>query len=178
MVRRVTVPSDPVVIVGCGSTSLIGELVDSGYTAIIAIDITQSALDRLRTKLGDCAGRVTLLRTDARTVQLPRTVTLWHDRATLHFLTDEADQTAYATSAARSVRLGGYLVLAEFGADGPTSCSGLTVARHSPASLQAVFSRGFELIDSFERDHITPSGAVQRFVHALMVRRDTASVLE
>lgn len=178
MVRRVTVPSDPVAVVGCGSSRLISELVDGGYTAIIAIDIAQSALDQLRASLGDRAERVRSIRADARTVRLPRTVTLWHDRATFHFLTDEVDQTAYAVTAARSVSLGGYLVLAEFAADGPTSCSGLTVARHSVASLQSVFSDGFELIESFERDHITPSGAVQRFVHALMIRRDAVSVVE
>ena len=68
--------------------------------------------------------------------------------------------------------------MAEFATDGPTSCSGLTVARHSVSSLQSVFSDGFQLIESFERDHITPSGAVQRFVHALMIRRDAASVVE
>jgi len=177
-VRRVAAPSDAVVVVGCGSSTLIGELVDSGYTAIVAIDIAQSALDQLRASLGDRADNVTLVRADARTVQLSRTVALWHDRATFHFLTDEAAQTAYAMTAARSVRLGGHLVLAEFAASGPTSCSGLPVARHSAASLQSVFSGGFELIESFERDHITPSGAVQRFVHALMIRCDVGSVVE
>ncbi|MEO7398878.1 MAG: class I SAM-dependent methyltransferase [Ilumatobacteraceae bacterium] len=173
-----TAPSDPVAVVGCGSTTLISELVDIGYTAIIAVDIAQSALDQLRAMLGDRATNVTLMRADVRTVRLPRTVTLWHDRATFHFLTDDADQRAYAMTAARSVSPGGYLVLAEFAADGPTSCSGLTVARHSATSLQSAFSDGFELIESFERDHITPSGAVQRFVHALMIRRDVGSDVE
>ncbi|MEO6122460.1 MAG: class I SAM-dependent methyltransferase [Ilumatobacteraceae bacterium] len=171
-----TAPSDTVAVVGCGSSTLIGELLDDGYTAITAIDIAQSAIDQLGAGLGDRAERVTMVRADVRTVELANSVTLWHDRATFHFLTDIADQTAYAITAARSVRLGGHLVLAEFAADGPTSCSGLTVARHSAASLQSVFSDGFELIESFERDHVTPSGAVQRFIHALMVRRCPPSV--
>ena len=170
-----TAPSDPVAVVGSGSSTLIGELVDAGYTEIIAVDIAQSALEQLRDSLGDRASSVTLLRADARTVRLPRTVKLWHDRAAFHFLTDDSDQRAYAETAAHSVDLGGYLVMAEFATDGPTSCSGLTTARHSAASLQSAFSNGFELIESFERDHITPSGASQRFVHALMIRRDIAS---
>ena len=145
MVRRVTVPSDPVAVVGRGSSTLIGELVDDGYMAIIAVDIAQSALDQLRIGLGDRAESVTLIRADARTVRLPRTVTLWHDKATFHFLTNDADEKAYAVTA---------------------------------TSLQSVFSDGFELIESFERDHVTPSGAVQRFVHALMIRRDVGSVVE
>ena len=113
-----TVPSDPVAVVGCGSSTLIGELVDDGYRAIIAVDIAQSALDQLRIGLGDRAESVTLIRADARTVRLPRTVTLWHDKATFHFLTDDADQKACAVRAACSVCAGGYLVLAEFAADG------------------------------------------------------------
>ena len=176
--RRVTVPSDTIAIVGCGSSTLIGELVDSGYTAIIAIDIAQSALDQLRTSLADRAEKVTRVRADVRAVQLPYAVALWHDRATFHFLTDVADQQAYAVTAARSVRPGGYLVLAEFAANGPTSCSGLPVARHSAASLESVFSDGFEMIESFEQAHITPSGAVQQFVHALMIRRRVGSEVE
>lgn len=166
-----TVPSDPIAVVGCGSSRLIGELVDDGYTAIIAVDIAQSAIDQLRADLGDGAEQVMLIRADARSLRLPRTVTLWHDRATFHFLTDDADQQEYAATAASSVNPGGYLVMAEFAADGPTSCSGLMVARHSVTSLQSVFSDGFEVVESFERDHITPTGVVQRFVHALMIRR-------
>lgn len=171
-------PSDPVAVIGCGSSTLIGELVDCGYTAILAVDIAHAALDQLRVSLGDRAQRINVVQADARTVQLPHPVTLWHDRATFHFLTDDADQQAYAATAARSVRPGGYLLMAEFATDGPTTCSGLTVARHSGASLQSIFADGFDLIEAFEHDHVTPSGAVQRFIHALLIRRDVASVVK
>lgn len=171
-------PSDPVVVIGSGSSTLVNELVKIGYTGIIAVDIAQSALDQLRASLGDRASTVSLLRADARTVQLPQAVKLWHDRATFHFLTDKADQKAYAAAATRSVRPGGYLVMAEFATDGPTSCSGLPVARHSVASLQSIFADGFELTESFEQDHVTPSGAVQHFVHAVMKRRELLSIVE
>ena len=173
-----TVPSDPLAVIGSGSSTLVKELVEVGYTAIIAVDIAQAALDQLSESLGDRAARVILLRADARTVQLPHPVKLWHDRATFHFLTEEADQKVYAITAAESVAVNGYLVMAEFAPDGPTSCSGLPVARHSAASLQSVFVDGFELIESFEHDHITPSGAIQRFVHAMMIRRDRVSIAE
>lgn len=169
-----TVPSDRVAVVGCGSSTLISELIDGGYTAIVAIDVAQSALEQLRTSLGGSASQVSLVRADARTVRLPNMVGLWHDRATFHFLTDEVDQQAYALSAAKLVRPGGHLVMAEFATDGPISCSGLPVHRHSASSLQTVFAEGFELTDSFEQDHVTPSGAIQRFVHVVMIRRNRA----
>ena len=170
IVRRLTVPSDPVAVVGAGSSTLVSELVEAGYTAVIAVDIAQGALDQLRASLGDGAASVTLLQADVRNVRLPRPVTLWHDRALFHFLTDEADQRTYAATAARSVSAGGYLVMAEFAPDGPTSCSGLDVARHSRASLESIFAGGFDLVESFEQDHITPMGTIQRFLHAVMIR--------
>ena len=87
-----TAPTDPIAVVGAGSSTLVSELVADGYTAIIALDIAQAALEQLRTNLGDRAADVQMLRADARHVRLPHTVRLWHDRATFHFLTDAADQ--------------------------------------------------------------------------------------
>lgn len=166
-----TALTDPIAVVGAGSSTLVRELVDDGYSTIIAIDIAQAALDQLRSTLTGGAAVVQMLRADVRNVRLPHEVKLWHDRAMFHFLTDEADQKAYATTAGLSVSPGGYLVMAEFAPEGPTSCSGLPVARHSAASLQLLFGDDFELTESFEQDHITPSGAVQRFLHAVMIRR-------
>lgn len=165
-----TAPSDPVAVIGAGSSTLVSELVEHGYSSIIAIDIAQAALDQLRSSLGDRASNVQLLRADVRSLQLAQTVQLWHDRAMFHFLTDKRDQMAYAATAARSVSPGGSLAMAEFAPDGPTSCSGLPVARHSVASLQALFGNDFELTESFEEDHVTPAGAVQRFLYAVMIR--------
>ncbi len=104
-------------------------------------------------------------------MRFPTPVELWHDRATFHFFTDEADQSAYVSTAALSVCSGGHLVMAEFALDGPQSCSGLPVTRHSETSLRSVFGEAFDLVESFEQDHVTPSGIGQRFVHALMIRR-------
>lgn len=165
-----TAPSDQVAVVGAGSSTLVRELVADGYTAVTAIDIAASALDQLRRTLGEAAAGVRLLQADVRNVELSQPVAAWHDRALFHFLVDPADQRTYALNAARSVRPGGHLVMAEFAPDGPTSCSGLDVARHSIDSLQSIFS-DFELIESLERDHITPWGAAQRFLHALLRRR-------
>lgn len=169
--RRVTAPSDPIAVVGAGSSTLVRELVADGYSAITAIDIAPTALDQLRTSLGASASAVHFLQGDVRSVQLAHPVMLWHDRALFHFLTDEADQNAYAANAAKSVSSGGYLVMAEFAPDGPTSCSGLEVVRHSSTALQSIFADGFGLVESFEQDHLTPSGGVQRFLHTVMIRR-------
>lgn len=153
------------------------DLVSFKYTDLTAIDIAQAGLDRLRANLdrlcGDeanSAATVRFVRADARDVRLEHQVDVWHDRATFHFITDETGQRRYAASAALAVRPGGHLVLATFSDRGPDKCSGLDVARHSIESLQGSFAGAFELIDGFEREHLTPWGSSQWFTHAVMVR--------
>ena len=168
--RRVSAPADRLVVIGAGASSLVLDLVDAGYQTIEAVDISAAALDQLRERLGHRTGTVRLTRADALEVDHDTPVVVWHDRAVFHFLTDPADQAAYARRAAGAVEPAGWLVIATFSPAGPEQCSGLRVARHSAESLAAVFGE-FELVESFERDHETPWGASQRFTHALMRRR-------
>jgi SAM-dependent methyltransferase len=167
-VRRVSAPSDSLVLIGAGTTTLVAELIEADYAAIRAVDISQVALDRLRVKLGERGQHIEFLRADVRTVRFPAAVDLWHDRATFHFLTDPRDQAEYVRSVSAAVRPGGHVVMATFAQGGPTQCSGLAVERHSTESLKRLFGERYELIESFERDHVTPGGAPQRFLHAVL----------
>lgn len=170
MVRRVSVPSDSVVVVGAGRSALIDELVSDGWTGITAVDISQTALEHLRTLLADRADLVRYIRRDVTAYTSDRPVAVWHDRATFHFLIEAETQLEYAHRAAEAVHPSGHLVLAVFGHDGPARCSGLPVARHDLASLISIFGGDFELVEHLEMDHMTPSGARQRFLHTLFRR--------
>jgi len=88
---------------------------------------------------------------------------VWHDRAAFHFLTDPEDRAAYAARVLRAVRPGGHVIIGTFAPDGPERCSGLPVLRHDPASLGLVLGPSFELLDSREHAHRTPTGAIQSF---------------
>lgn len=174
--RRVSAPRpEPLVVsVGAGASPLVGVLVGEGCR-VVAVDIAEAALRTLTRRLPDAdewiaSGRLRLIVSDVRDLQLDEPVDVWHDRAVFHFLVEPSDQQAYAAAAARAVRPGGHLVIATFAPSGPTSCSGLPVARHDADSLAAVFSPQFQLIESFEADHLTPWGAEQRFVHAVLAR--------
>ncbi len=107
---------------------------------------------------------------DARYVRLPRPVDVWHDRAVFHFLTDEADRQAYLESVRTGLRVGGHLVIATFGLGGPESCSGLSVERYDAEKLGRCLGAEFELVRSFQRQHVTPAGSVQEFVYAAFRR--------
>jgi hypothetical protein len=55
------------------------------------------------------------------------------------------------------------VVIAAFGLDGPSQCSGLDVARYDAASLAAALGEAFALLESVEETHLTPAGTPQRF---------------
>lgn len=94
------------------------------------VDISGAALAKAQADLGASAASVTWVEGDVTTLVLPpASVDLWHDRAVFHFLTDAADWERYVSVAAQSVKPGGAVVVGTFAPDGPTRCSGLTVAR-------------------------------------------------
>jgi SAM-dependent methyltransferase len=159
-----------VVTVGSGNSLLVDDLLDHGYSDIVAVDISRYALDRLVERLGERAGAVTTVVADVRQLALPEPVDVWHDRAVFHFFTEPADRAAYVARAAAAVRPGGHLVLATFALDGPEHCTGLRVERYDAERLAAAIGTQFELIDALTDKHVTPWGAEQPFQHAVFVR--------
>ena len=165
-------PPSTIVSVGAGTSSLIDHLIERG-NQVIGVDLSATALERLSARIGAHPNLRTLTG-DVRTLSLSEPVRAWQDRAVFHFLTATGDQRAYVRAAAAAVQPGGHLVLAGFGPDGPVECSGLPVARHDPRSLAMAFAPAFELVESFEADHLTPWGSTQRFLHALFRRGATS----
>ena len=84
--------------VGGGASALVDGLLDQGYTDVTVVDLSESALARVKERLGPRASGVCFLQGDARTLRLDRSVDVWHDRAVFHFLTAEEDRSAYLES--------------------------------------------------------------------------------
>lgn len=154
---------------GAGTSPLVGDLLADGRH-VLAVDISATALDALVTSLGS-PSELQIVVADARTFVPSPPVDAWHDRAVFHFLVDDADRAGYVASATAGVRSGGHLLIATFAPDGPESCSGLPVRRHSVDDLAATFATGFELLEGFTEQHHTPWGALQNFTLAVFVRR-------
>jgi SAM-dependent methyltransferase len=173
-VRRVSVPSDLVVSVGGGDSTLIDELLVAGYRRIVVVDVAPTALARLMERLvarfGEAAEAVEVRVADVRQLTLEAPVDVWHDRAVFHFMVEAADRDAYVDRAAAAVRPGGHLVIATFALDAPDRCSGLPVARYDADGLAAAFAPSFELVEALTDEHRTPWGVAQPFQHAILRR--------
>lgn len=163
-----------IVDVGGGASRLAGELLARGFTDITVADLSASALATARTDLGGDAEAISWVECDVREHDFGRRFDLWHDRAVLHFMVTEDDRLAYLAGLRRALRPGGFVVLATFGPDGPTSCSGLPVERYGAERVNELLGEEFELIEDELRIHSTPRGGEQQFLHALLRRADDA----
>jgi hypothetical protein len=71
----------------------------------------------------------------------------------------------------KTQRPGRFVALSTFAPDGPERCSGLSVARYSPAALVDVLGSGFEKLAEARENHTSPFGTAQSFSYVLRRRR-------
>ena len=158
--------STSIIDVGGGTSTLVDDLLERGFTRLTVLDVSPVAIDHAKKRLGSRASEITWLEADVTQAELPPGgYDLWHDRAVFHFLTLPEQRAAYVVAVARALKPGGHLVLSTFGPEGPRSCSGLEVVRYSPDSLLRELGDGFELLKSVTEQHRAPSGARQQFVY-------------
>lgn len=161
LIAEVAGPSASVVDVGGGASRLVDALLARGHRDVTVVDISTAALRIGESRVG--AAPVTWTCADIRAWQPDRAFDVWHDRAAYHFLVDPVDQRAYWRLVHDAVPVGGHVVIGTFGAQGPTMCSGLPVARYDGAALAAALGAGFAVVDERVTEHVTPGGAVQPF---------------
>lgn len=149
--------------IGGGASRLVDTLVARGWTSLTVLDISPSALDIARKRMGAAASGVRWIVGDVTQWEPEKTYDVWHDRAAFHFLTDPADRAAYADRLRRGLADGGHAVIATFAPDGPERCSGLPVVRYDSQRLASALGSPFELVESRRHVHETPWGSPQAF---------------
>ncbi|HEX7272070.1 MAG TPA: class I SAM-dependent methyltransferase [Casimicrobiaceae bacterium] len=155
-----------IIDVGGGESTLVDDLLGRGYRNLAVLDVSAMALGVARERLGDKAGRIEWLCGDVTTFTFPQHhYDVWHDRAVFHFLTDPKDRTAYVRQVAHAVKTGGHVIVATFGPEGPTQCSGLEVVRYGPDALHDEFGSAFRLVKHLTELHRTPTGTIQQFTY-------------
>jgi ubiquinone/menaquinone biosynthesis C-methylase UbiE len=165
-----------IIDVGGGESTLVDDLLNRGYGNLSVLDVSSTKLDVAKERLGDNAGTVNWLCGDVTTIAFTgHQYDVWHDRAVFHFLTEPTERAAYVRQVTRAVKLGGHVIVATFGPEGPTQCSGLSVVRYDPNSLHSEFGTSFQLVKHLTELHQTPAGSIQQFTYCFCNLASVAS---
>jgi ubiquinone/menaquinone biosynthesis C-methylase UbiE len=155
-----------IIDVGGGESTLVDDLLARGYHNLTVLDISRTALEVAKRRLGKSAEQIRWIQADVTQAPLAKSsYDAWHDRAVFHFLTASEDRIAYVRAVMRTVRPGGHVIVGTFGTRGPEKCSGLSVMRYDAPGLHGEFGERFQLIDSFNELHRTPFGTMQQFLY-------------
>ncbi len=171
LIRSVAPPRGArIVDVGGGASLLVDRLLELPCSAIAVLDLSATALEITKNRLGDRAQHVRFIVADVALSPELGTFDLWHDRAVFHFLTHAHDRRSYANLVSKSLAPGGHAVISTFALDGPSRCSDLEVCRYNAQSLARELGQGFTLVTEAQETHTTPWGAAQPFLYAVFKR--------
>ena len=158
--------SASIIDIGGGESTLVDDLLLRGYKNLTVLDVSATAIEITKKRLGSAADKVHWLRADVLGAEFePRAYDIWHDRAVFHFLTTPEQRALYVRQVMRAVKRGGHVIVSTFGPEGPRKCSGLEVMRYDAQSLRDEFGADFHLVESSKELHQTPSGTTQQFLY-------------
>ena len=158
-----------IIDIGGGDGKLVDFLVEEGYKNVTVLDISEKALERAKTRLGNKADQVTWIASDILNFAPEGKYEVWHDRAAFHFLTTTTQIANYLNTAENAVV--GHMVIGTFSENGPLKCSGLPIKQYSEVELQETLATGFEKINCIIEDHTTPFGTIQNFLFCSFSKR-------
>jgi hypothetical protein len=151
-----------IIDIGGGDSALVDCLLGLGYSDLTVLDISEKAIEKAKIRLGKLAKKVKWIVSDITEFQPTEVYSVWHDRATFHFLIEESQIEKYKSLVQSYVSE--YLIMATFSTNGPLKCSGLEIKQYSIGDLESTFLNGFEKVEGFYEDHKTPFETIQNFV--------------
>jgi trans-aconitate methyltransferase len=163
--------ADALIDVGGGASPLTRALLDRGFRDLTVLDISAAGMRHARDHLGSRADQVHWLTADVLNWHPRRRYQAWHDRAVYHFLTTGQQRQQYLRTLDAATAPGAIAVFGCFAPDGPQHCSGLPVARYSPAQLARQVGVKWLLISQDREEHITPADIIQLFTWIALRRK-------
>jgi cyclopropane fatty-acyl-phospholipid synthase-like methyltransferase len=160
--------------VGAGASTFIDYLINQGFKNVIATDISETALNKLKERLGKKASIVRWIVDDITQpihIRDLRDIAMWHDRAVLHFLLEEKQQQTYLSTLKKVIKKGGYVIIAVFSLNGAKKCSGLDVQNYDQNMLAKFLGEDFSLIEYFDYTYYMPSGKPRPYIYTLFQKR-------
>jgi ubiquinone/menaquinone biosynthesis C-methylase UbiE len=157
-----------IIDVGSGASVMLDNLLDLGYNQLTASDISSKGLQKSQERLGEKANKITWIVDDLcnpKVLSEIEQVDLWHDRAVLHFFTEEKDRQTYFELLDKKVKKGGQVILAVFNTQTAKKCSGLVLKQYDKGLLCQFLGQGYELLEHFNYDYTMPSGDVREYIY-------------
>ncbi len=96
---------------------------------------------------------------------------LWHDRAVLHFLTDDTQVRNYRHHMDQFLISGGWAVIGAFSEKGAERCSGLPVRRYSEKAFRDFFGEGYTETGFYYTDYTMPSGEIRPYIYPVFRKK-------
>src|SRR6476659_10529167 len=93
-----------IIDIGGGDSHFVDALLDKGYQNIWVLDISTTAIERAKSRLGEHASKVHWIVSDVTAFAPPVKFDFWHDRAAFHFLIDETAIHKYISIAEDAVK--------------------------------------------------------------------------
>ncbi len=154
--------SASIIDIGGGDSQLVDALLELDFTNLSVLDISGKALERAQKRLGERARYIHWIESDIIDFNPTKNYTLWHDRASFHFLTASSDIQKYTEIVTQSNAK--HLVIGTFSTYGPEKCSGLLITQYDCKKLKNCFSSSYNQVDCIEIEHITPFNSKQDFI--------------
>ena len=158
-----------IIDIGGGDSKLVDHLLEQGFENISVLDISEKALEKAKSRLGDKAKKVDWIVSDITEFVPNTTFDIWHDRATFHFLITTEQVSKYMEIARKSVN--GFMTIGTFSETGPTKCSGLDIKQYTEQTLTDELKNGFDKIRCITEDHTTPFNTTQNFLFCSFKRQ-------
>jgi cyclopropane fatty-acyl-phospholipid synthase-like methyltransferase len=166
---------DPILDIGSGASLFIDYLIEKGFKNIIAVDISEDALEKSKKRIQkNLMGKEEIpVRWIVDDITAPvyiqdlKDIAVWHDRAVLHFLIEENDQKKYLDLLNKVIKKNGYVIIATFSLKGVKKCAGLDVKNYDHNMLTIFLGSEYKLIEYFDHVQHTPSGELRPYIYTL-----------
>ena len=159
-----------IIDIGGGGSFFVDCLLALDYQDITVLDISESAIERAKKRLGDKSIKVKWIVADAATFRPTEKYDFWHDRAAFHFLTEEQEIKNYIDIIQQNIQPTGVLVIGTFSEQGPSTCSGIEIKQYSEISMTERLRQFFEKVKCITVDHRTPFETIQNFIFCSFTR--------
>ncbi len=175
LIKETKLPKNATILnVGSGSSSLIDNLLEEGFSNIIANDLSNESLKSLKSKFvknDKIKFIVDDLLNPSKLKEL-KNIDLWNDRAVLHFFLEKEEIAVYFNLLKKILKPKGFVIIAVFEKNGAEKCCGLPLKRYDVEMLENELGNDFVLKKSFKHTFINPSGGKRPYIYTLFQRKN------